>query len=98
MGIDISGILLVGLPVEELKDTGVLDLDGDLYEQVINLGLSSASPWFDSDYEYWIIGFRIKNQVMDYKEDWMSVISDARLNFISIFGKDPRLIGAADVM
>ena len=80
MGIDISRKLLVGGDYDDV--CGLLsEVDYDLeYETLEELGLSVASPYYDSSLSESMIGFELAdinlddpnwmNEILEYKEKW----------------------------
>ena len=105
MGIDVSNSLMVGCSYGELeeffervieagetKEHGVLDDAGDVIEHYFDY----ASTYYDSDREYWFIGFAVPNlKVPD--EDWFNCVKETAKEFEDLTGIKPRIRGGAHV-
>lgn len=105
MGIDVSNSLLVGCSYEELEDFferviemgatnehEALEDAGDVIEQYFEY----ASPYYDSDMQYWFIGFAVPNlKVPD--ETWFDTVHEEASKFQALTGVKPRIRGGAHV-
>ena len=95
MGINVSAVLIVGLPSEELGDY-------TYYSEVLEgLGLSTFSPYFDSDFSDWIIGIDVAysgdyccSEVGDYLDRH---IEEAKQEFFTLTGKHGKLFISPDI-
>lgn len=95
MGIDTSAALIVGLPSEELGDY-------TYYSEVLEgLGLSTASPYFDSDFSDWIIGINVAYSGDYYYSEvgdrLSSDIEEAKRSFLTLTGKHGGLFISPDI-
>lgn len=106
MGIDIAGGLIVGLPAKEVEiPEEHLTVNGDSMEecQYFSEVMDYMSPYYDSDPEDWVVGFKISNGPecwdrwgMEF-EYWLDDLDELADKFYEITGKKPRLIGMQHV-
>lgn len=59
MGIDISSKLIVGLPYDDLIEGMSEEEVENVNEMIDNGELDSASPWYDSPRDSWIVGVEV---------------------------------------
>ena len=97
MGIDTDSKLLVGCSYGELEAFfEAKELEGlDIYE-VIEEYFEYMSPWYDSEPEYWFIGFKIPNHQPVTKE-WFDEVQEACHQFQLLTGVKARIKGGAHV-
>jgi len=97
MGIDISGNMVVGAPVEKIKKLPCEDIY-ELGDWVDDNDMISTSPWFDCGPENWTIGFEIKDVPVDKMDDkWMTDIKAKAAKFEALTGTKAKLMGMASV-
>ena len=82
MGIDITGYLMVGGDYEDVAKMLTEEQKEDICKTLEELGLTSASPYFDADIRECFIGYvptplmlnlddpNWMNEILEYKEKW----------------------------
>ena len=97
MGIDYRSKLLVvfdGDIVSLLED--MLELEeyedcSDVNDLIDELGLDSASPWYDAPQEEWAIGFKISDpsyeDLLDQESDWWDKFNEYATKLTELFGE-----------
>lgn len=95
MGVDISGGMIVGNRLGE----SVYEICGeDVALWCEEQGMTSMSPWYDSEPEYWTIGYKVKDvSVKEMDADWYNNIKVLGEEFKKITGVEAELKGMVDV-
>lgn len=109
MGIDVDGGMIVGLPASEVtipeEHLLAVSCGGEAMEECdyFDLVMDNMSPYFDSDSEDWVVGFKIRSGVecwdrysMEFGA-WLDELDELSDRFYEITGKKPKLIGMQDV-
>jgi hypothetical protein len=91
MGVSTSAKLIFGAKYEELAELE------NLNEMLDDSELSSASPWYDSDRDNWIVGVELPSELAGEAE-MVAAIRAARIEFERLTGGMlGRIIVAPDV-
>jgi len=95
MGVDYEGSMIVGEKVSNLN----LDSENiDFAEWVEDNDLDSMSPWYDSDPEYWTVGFRVDSVEVDVIDcEWLDDVKRKARIFFKLTGVKAKLFGEIDI-
>lgn len=94
MGIYIGSRLLVGTNYTEISH--LIDSDGDRRKQLEDLGIETASPWFDADLEDCFVGYFVPNFTAP-NENWYKWVKEKAEQFEKVTGIEAVIFGGADV-
>jgi len=101
MGIEYSGILLVGGDWEDISEVvedyleKVGDEDMGPYGVLEELGLEYASPYFDCPLEHCYIGFEFPPTRLT--EGWCNKFEEAAAKWKELTGADAKIMGVQDI-
>ncbi len=97
MGIDISGVMIVGNKIAKIQE-GLPEGFDSWFECAEEAGMENASPWYDAEEEFCYIGFKIKaTKALDFNSNFLALIQEKAAKFKELTGLDAKLMGLADV-
>jgi len=94
MGIDIDSRLMIGLAYDDLVEG--LDEETDAYEWIEELGLDSASPYYDADMNACIYGISV-NAWGNTIAEVIQGLNEAAEEFASLTGKQGKVFQSQHV-
>lgn len=78
------------------KISHLIDSDGDRVDQLEDLGIITASPWYDADLEDCFVGYSIPN-FTNPDENWYELVKEKAELFERVTGVKAVVRGGADV-
>lgn len=101
MGMSISACLIVGLPYEDLYNSCAMHGGDELQEaldEMIDYGeIDTASPYYDSPRDVWIVGYAMSSVYETVGDEFVDEFKKKQVKFLELFGSRPRLYAAEDV-
>lgn len=101
MGIDYSGMMIVGVDYEELPDEVSEEIeekfDDDVYGFIEHYILDTASLWYDSGTDGMIIGKQVEDVFKEDLDKWVEKLKKTFDEVESILKVKPKLIGTQDI-
>lgn len=101
MGIDYSGMMIVGVDYDELPEEVLAEIeekfDGDVYEFKEHYGLDNASLWYDSGTDGMIIGKQVEDVFKEDLDKWVKKLKKTFDEVESILKVKCKLIGTQDI-
>lgn len=95
MGIDYSGMMIIGVDYEELPEH-IQEIE-DIYEWADKEGLDIASLWYDAGTDGMIIGKSIEDVSEEDFDEWTIKVKQMFKEVELILGVKPKLIGTQDI-
>ena len=95
MGIDYSGMMIVGIHYDDLP--AEIQEQDDIWEWIEEQGLDVANEWYDSGTDGMIIGISMSDVSKDDLDTWFLDLKNTFVKVEKILKKEPTLIGTQDI-